>query len=103
MASKIERVRIAERVRPNVQRLARPDRRRCRRNSLRKLLDFASRDVYETFRIDLDIVQSTLFMTRHEESSEELAHEMLSQSYGHNFEKACTEYEERLAESTGYL
>jgi len=72
------------------------------RNSLRKLLNFASGDVDKNFRIDLDVIHSTLFLTRHEQSSEELTQKMLSQSYGHNFERACTEYEEGLDESTGY-
>jgi len=72
------------------------------RNSLRNLLNFASGEVYENFRIDLDIVQSTLFLTRHEESTEELVQGTFSQGYGHNFEKYCTVHEEGLAESTGY-
>jgi len=72
------------------------------RNSLRNLLNFASGEVYENFRIDLDIIQSTLFLTRHEESTDELVQGTFSQGYGRNFEKYCTAHEEGLAESTGY-
>jgi hypothetical protein len=72
------------------------------RNSLRKLLDFASGRVSESFRIDINLVHGTLFLTRREQSTRDRIHGSRNAGYGHNFEKAFTRAEKGLEESSGH-
>ena len=72
------------------------------RNSLRKLLNFASGRVPESFRIDVNMVHDTLFLTRRERSTRDLIQGNRNAGYGHNFEKAFTKAEAGLEESSGH-
>lgn len=72
------------------------------RNSLRKLLNFASGRVQESFRIDVNMVHSTMFLTRRERNTTEKIQGPRNAGYGHNFERAFTEMEKGLEESSGH-
>ena len=71
------------------------------RNSLRKLLNFASGRVSESFRIDVDMVHRTMFLTRRERVRRTKSGAR-NAGYGHNFERAFTEMEKGLEESSGH-
>lgn len=60
------------------------------RNSLRKLLDFAAGQACDSFRIDLHMVNNTLFLNRKERNIRETILGSLG-GFGHNFEKVSTE------------
>lgn len=72
------------------------------RNSLRKLLDFAEGRARDNFRIDLSIVGETLFLSRHELKTREKLTKHGHAGFGHNFEKAFSEHQESLRDSTGH-
>jgi hypothetical protein len=72
------------------------------RNSLRKLLNFASGRVPESFRIDVDLMQSTLFLTRREQSTRNVIRGGKNSGYGHNFERAFTEPQKGLEHSSAH-
>jgi hypothetical protein len=61
------------------------------RNSLRNLLCFSQGRAESSFRIDLNTVHETLFLTRHEKNSRLKIGGAMHQGFGHNFEQACTE------------
>ncbi|KAF2423194.1 hypothetical protein EJ08DRAFT_596344 [Tothia fuscella] len=70
------------------------------RNSLRHLLGFVQGKV-DTFRIDLNTVHDTLFLTRHEKTTHRTIGARNPSGYGHNFETAFTAPEAGL-ESSGH-
>jgi hypothetical protein len=72
------------------------------RNSLRKLLDFASGRISDSFRIDVNLVNSTLFLTRRERSTRNVIQGFRNSGYGHNFERAFTKPQEGLEDSNGH-
>src|SRR2546421_3858542 len=72
------------------------------RNSLRKLLHFASGRPQQSFRIDIKLVQSTLFLTRREKKTREVIRKAMSAGYGHNFERAFTKPLDGLEDSSGH-
>lgn len=72
------------------------------RNSLRKLLRFVSGKVPENWRIDVDIIEDTMFFTRWEESKFQIIAGRFQSGYGHEFEKAFLRYDSKLQESSGH-
>jgi hypothetical protein len=72
------------------------------RNSLRKLLSFASGRVSESFRIDVNMVHGTMFLTRQERSTTDKSQGSRNAGYGHNFERTFTEAEKGLEDSSGH-
>ncbi|KAJ8133528.1 hypothetical protein O1611_g86 [Lasiodiplodia mahajangana] len=72
------------------------------RNSLRKLLDFCGGTVSDSFRINLAMVDNTLFIERHERNARELIRGTQTHGWGHNFEKAFTKLPKELEHSTQY-
>jgi len=72
------------------------------RNSLRKLLDFASGRVRDSFRIDVNLVENTLFLTRRERSARDVIRGSRHTGYGHNFENASTEPQKGLEDSSAH-
>ncbi|PHH87038.1 hypothetical protein CDD83_9397 [Cordyceps sp. RAO-2017] len=72
------------------------------RNSLRKLLDFCSGRVKQTFRINLAIVHNSLFLERCERSARELIRGSQNSGWGHAFEQAFTKFPLSVDESTGH-
>lgn len=63
------------------------------RNSLRKLLDFTSGRISQDFRLELLIVDNTLFIERCERNVRDLVGMTISRGYGRNFEKVFTEHQ----------
>jgi hypothetical protein len=72
------------------------------RNSLRKLLHFASGRAQHSFRIDIKLVQSTLFLTRREKKTRDVIRKAMDVGYGHNFEHAFTKPLDGLEDSSGH-
>ncbi|RDW70990.1 hypothetical protein BP6252_07553 [Coleophoma cylindrospora] len=72
------------------------------RNSLRKLLRFVSGKVPQSWRIDVDIVEDTMFFTRWEENRVQIITGSRDSGYGHEFEKAFLEFNTALQESSGH-
>jgi hypothetical protein len=72
------------------------------RNSLRKLLQFVSGKVTKSWRIDVDIIEETMFFTRWEESQVMLITGARDSGYGHGFEKAFLSFDADLQESSGH-
>ena len=72
------------------------------RNSLRKLLNFASGRAPDSFRIDVCMVHDTLFLTRRERTTKDMIRGPHNSGFGHNFEKAFTKAEKGLEESSGH-
>lgn len=71
------------------------------RNSLRKLLDFVAGQACDSFRIDLHMVNNTLFLNRRERNIRETIRGSQG-GFGHNFEKASTEALPGLEDSTAH-
>ena len=69
------------------------------RNSLRKLLDFASGKRQDPFRMDLNMVKDTLFISRRERKARQIIHGTPNAGYGHNLEKAFTKPDNELEDS----
>jgi hypothetical protein len=61
------------------------------RHSLRHLLGFIKGQPYQSFRIDLNLVHNTLFLTRREKSDRTISHGFPNSGFGGNFENAFTE------------
>lgn len=61
-----------------------------RRNSLRKLLDFAAGKIQDPFRMDLHMVNDTLFINRKEPSAAFMIYGAHNPGYGHSFEAEFT-------------
>lgn len=72
------------------------------RNSLRKLLNFVSGRAPMSFRIDVNMVHGTMFLTRRERSTTEKIQGSRNAGYGHNFERAFTKAEKGLEKSSGH-
>ena len=72
------------------------------RNSLRKLLDFSEGRVPDSFRIELNLLQDTLFLTRRERNTRELIHGNRNSGFGHNFERAFTQPEVGIEDSSSH-
>ena len=72
------------------------------RNSLRKLLQFVSGKVPKSWRIDVDIVEDTMFFTRWEENQVQIITGARDSGYGHEFEKAFLSFDSNLQESSGH-
>jgi hypothetical protein len=72
------------------------------RNSLRKLFAFAAGRMRESFRIDLHMVQKTLFLTRRERNLRELIRGRGNSRFGHSFERAFSIPQLGLEKSTGH-
>lgn len=72
------------------------------RNSLRKFLDFCVGTVKSSFRVDLSMINNTLFIERHEKNARALIRGTQVNGWGHNFEKAFTKLPKGLGGSTQY-
>ena len=72
------------------------------RNSLRKLLDFSKGRAPDSFRIDLNLVNNTLFLTRRERNTREMIHGNQNSGFGHNFERAFTQPAAGIEDSSGH-
>lgn len=72
------------------------------RNSLRKLLRFVSGKIPQDWRIDVDIVENTIFFTRWEENQIQIITGAKESGYGHEFEKAFLTYDSDLRQSSGH-
>ncbi|CAO2652933.1 Nn.00g023440.m01.CDS01 [Neocucurbitaria sp. VM-36] len=72
------------------------------RNSLRKLLDFASGKRQDPFCMGLHMVKDTLFITRKEKHARMMIHGAANSGYGHNFEEAFTRPENGLDRSSSH-
>lgn len=64
------------------------------RNSLRKLLKYVSGKASQNWRIDVDIIEDTLFFTQYQISTG-----AQDTGYGHEFEKAFASYDSNLQET----
>ncbi|TVY46172.1 hypothetical protein LOCC1_G004319 [Lachnellula occidentalis] len=72
------------------------------RNSLRKLLQFASGKVSRSWRIDVDVVEETMFLSRWEENQILIITGARDSGFGHEFEKAFLSFDANLQESSGH-
>ena len=72
------------------------------RNSLRKLFDFVSGHSGDPWRIEAELVEGTLFLTRWEANSLRIITGSLNSGYGHAFEKAFLKFEEDLRDSSAH-
>lgn len=73
------------------------------RNSLRKLFDFVEGRARDSFRIDLNLVNKTLFLTRREKTTRgHLRGTADNSSFGHNFQQMFSQHNPRLEDSTGH-
>lgn len=61
------------------------------RNSFRKFLDFAAGRRQDPFRMDLHLVNNTLFISRREKTARNMIYGAANSGYGHNFEKSFTQ------------
>jgi hypothetical protein len=66
------------------------------RNSLRKLLKFASGKFDRSWRIDVDMVEDTMLFTRWEVNAVQIITGSYNSGYGHEFEKAFTQFDREL-------
>ena len=72
------------------------------RNNLRKLWKWVEGGARHSFRIDLDIIKDTLFMTRWEANDSTLRSGSHTPGYGSNFEKTCSTQKDGLRDSTDH-
>ncbi|UPX17246.1 uncharacterized protein EKO05_0007612 [Ascochyta rabiei] len=72
------------------------------RNSLRKLLDFAAGRRQDPFRVDLNMVKNTLFISRKEKTAQRMIHGAANSGYGHSFETAFTKPQTGLNQSSSH-
>ena len=72
------------------------------RNSLRKLFNFASGRAPQSWRVDVNLVQNTLILTRRERSTREVIQGSRNVGYGHNFERAFTKPQKGLEDSSAH-
>ena len=72
------------------------------RNSLRKLFDFVNGRARGSFRIDLHMVQKTLFLTRRERNTREVIYGPTDPGFGRNFEHAFSTPEPGIEDSASH-
>ncbi|MCJ1475563.1 hypothetical protein MMC13_004226 [Lambiella insularis] len=72
------------------------------RNSFRKLLDFSRGRVPDSFRIDLNMLKNTLFLTRRERNNRQIIYGSQNSGVGHNFEQAFTQPEAGIEDSSAH-
>lgn len=73
------------------------------RNSMRKLLNFVNGSVDEPFRIDLNVIQNTLFFTRRERRTLDIIRgPQKFPGFGHGFEEEFTTPQQGLENSTSH-
>ncbi len=72
------------------------------RNSLRKLLLFVSGKVAKSWRIDVDTIEDTMFLTRWEENHVQIITGARDSGFGHEFEKTLLNFDANLKESSGH-
>jgi len=72
------------------------------RNSLRKLLDFVSGHSRESWHIDVELVNETMFLTRFEKDEVRYITGSFFSGYGHEFEKAFLRFESGLENSSSH-
>jgi hypothetical protein len=72
------------------------------RNSLRKLLDFASGRPGGNWRIEVELIEETLFLTRWEKNPVRIITGSFHSGHGHEFENAFLKFEEGLEESSSH-
>ncbi len=72
------------------------------RNSLRKLLLFVSGKARKSWRIDVDVIEDTMFLTRWEENLTQMITGARDSGFGHEFEKAFLSLDTNLKESSGH-
>ncbi|PMD31698.1 hypothetical protein L207DRAFT_441396 [Hyaloscypha variabilis F] len=72
------------------------------RNSLRKLLQFVSGKTTKSWRMDVDIIEDTMFFTRWEPHQVQIITGARDSGYGHEFEKAFLSFASDLKESSGH-
>lgn len=72
------------------------------RNSLRKLLAFASVNARDPFRIDVEMVGDTMVLIRREKSNVQHIRKDDDQGYGHEFEKAFSTFDKDLRGSRSH-
>jgi hypothetical protein len=72
------------------------------RNSFRKLIDFAAGRKGDTWCMGLHLVNDTLFISRKERNATQMIHGAANSGYGHNFEKAFTQAEDEMQNSSSH-
>jgi hypothetical protein len=72
------------------------------RNSLRKLFNVIAGKKSDSFRLQVDVVHDTLFLSRHERHNQETLGGQNVARYGHTFEQAVSEMEPELTDSTAH-
>lgn len=72
------------------------------RNSLRKLLDFCGGRVKESFRVNILLIDKSLFIERCERSARKLIRGSQNAGWGRSFERAFTKFPPGLEDSTGH-
>jgi hypothetical protein len=72
------------------------------RNSLRKLLDFSAGRRQDQFRMDLHMINDTLFVSRREQNARLMIHGAANSGYGHSFETIFTEPQAGLNQSSSH-
>jgi hypothetical protein len=72
------------------------------RNSLRKLFDFASGRPGENWRIEVELIRETLFLTRWEKNPVRIITGSFHSGHGHEFENAFLKFEEGLEDSSSH-
>lgn len=71
-------------------------------NNLRQIFKFASGTDRRPFRIDLQMLGTTLMMTRWEKDPSTMTQTSLCRGYGRGFERVCTKLEERIPKPTSH-
>ncbi|KAF6818218.1 geranylgeranyl pyrophosphate synthetase [Colletotrichum musicola] len=71
------------------------------RNTLRNLFKFVQGEMWDSFRIQMDMVGKTLFITRREQYTSYNTHNRPA-SWGHAFEHAFTKFEPALSRSSSH-
>jgi hypothetical protein len=72
------------------------------RNSLRKLFNFAAGMHIDSFRVDLNTIHNTLFLTRRERNLRQYLSGNKDSGFGHNFEREISKLEPGLEDSTSH-
>jgi hypothetical protein len=73
------------------------------RGSLRRLFDFACGTKQEGWRIDAQVVEGTLFLSRWLRSNGRFVNRVRGSGYGFGFEKACLRFEDEVKESSSHI
>ncbi|CAG9936201.1 unnamed protein product [Clonostachys rosea f. rosea IK726] len=74
----------------------------CNRNSLRNLILFSSQRSLQNFRVNLLVVNNTLFIERCERDASIIIRGSYDHGFGRAFEKACITYPEGLGASSSH-